>query len=73
VKPFLPMTRLQARRKGDLNKVKLALALRSQTTMPLAWIAQRLSMGTRGHLALLLGQAQAGKIPESNKQHLLNI
>ena len=45
---------LQARRKGEPRKIELAWELRSQTTMPLAWIAERLSMGTRGHLAWLL-------------------
>jgi REP element-mobilizing transposase RayT len=52
---------LQARRKGEPRKVELAWELRSQTTMPLAWIAERLNMGTRGHLAWLLhhrGQCQ---------------
>jgi len=45
---------LAARRKGDPHKVKLAWELRAQTTMPLAWIAQRLSMGSRGYLTWLL-------------------
>ncbi len=31
-----------------------AWELRSQTTMPLAWTAERLHMGSRGHLAWLL-------------------
>jgi hypothetical protein len=39
---------LRARR-----KVELARELRSQTTMPLAWIAERLNPGARGHLAWL--------------------
>jgi len=34
--------------------VKLALAVRAQTTMPLAWIAKRLAMGSRGYLTWLL-------------------
>ena len=34
------------RRKGDKGKVKLARRLREQTTMTLAWIAQRLCMGS---------------------------
>ena len=42
---------LKARRKGEPRKVELAWELRSQTTMPLAWIAERLNLGTRGHLA----------------------
>jgi hypothetical protein len=39
---------------------KLALELRSRTTQPLAWIANRLNMGTRGHLAWLLGREKGG-------------
>ena len=39
---------LKRRRKGDPGKVRLAEELRSQTTMPLAWIARRLCMGSRG-------------------------
>jgi hypothetical protein len=42
---------LSARRKGAPGKVQLARELRSKTTMPLAWIASRLNMGSRGHLA----------------------
>ena len=45
---------LPARRKGDPAKVKLALAVRARTTMPLAWIADRLAMGSRGYLTWLL-------------------
>jgi hypothetical protein len=45
---------LEARRKGEPSKIELACELRSRTTMPLAWIAQRLRMGSRGHLAWLL-------------------
>ena len=55
---------LKARRKGDARKVRLARELRSRTTMPLAWLAQRLSMGSRGYLAWLLKQqAQDGSTP----------
>jgi len=42
---------LARRRKGDRQKVKLARRLRSETTMTLRWIAERLHMGTAGHLA----------------------
>jgi hypothetical protein len=45
---------LAGRRKGDVHKVKLAWEVRQQTTMPLAWIAQRLRMGSRGYLTWLL-------------------
>ena len=51
---------LNARRKGERGKVQLARELRSKTTMPLAWIAARLHMGTRGHLAWLLQQYGSG-------------
>ena len=45
------LTRL---RKGDPQKIKIALRLRRERTMRLAWIAQRLQMGTKTHLALPL-------------------
>ena len=37
---------LAARRKGDVEKIKIAARLRSETLVPVAWIAQRLRMGT---------------------------
>ena len=52
---------LSARRKGERGKVQLARELRSKTTMPLAWIAERLNMGTRGHLAWLLQGRGSGR------------
>jgi hypothetical protein len=45
---------LAQRRKGDLQKLAIALRLRRQTTMTLNWIADRLNMGTAGSLANLL-------------------
>lgn len=45
---------LPLHRKGDTFKVQLAGRLRTETTMPLQWIAGRLHMGTRGHLTHLL-------------------
>ncbi len=45
---------LKARRKGDAFKVRLAATMRAQTTVTTAWIAERLHMGTRGHLTHLL-------------------
>jgi hypothetical protein len=41
-------------RKGHPFKVRLAARLRAQTTVTVGWIAHRLGMGTRGHLAHLL-------------------
>jgi REP element-mobilizing transposase RayT len=45
---------LAQKRKGHPEKVKMALHLRRVTTMTSAWIAQRLQMGTKSHLAHLL-------------------
>ncbi len=47
---------LRAQRKGEPRQVDSASELRSQTTLPLAWVAERLNLGTRGHLARLLQQ-----------------
>jgi len=45
---------LEARRKGDGEKLKLALRLRAETTVTVKWIAERLRMGTWTHLNHLL-------------------
>lgn len=45
---------LSVRRKGDKDKVKVAQRLRSETTMTLSWIAQRLVMGAAGYVAQCL-------------------
>jgi hypothetical protein len=45
---------LAARRKGDPGKVRIARRLRAETTMTLAWIAQRLNMGVWTHVSNLL-------------------
>ena len=45
---------LGTRRKGDAGKVAIAQRLRRETTATLAWIAERLQMGTFTHLAHLL-------------------
>jgi hypothetical protein len=46
--------RLALWRKGHPFKIGLAAKLRAETTVTLSWIADRLDMGTRGHLAHLL-------------------
>ena len=54
---------LAARPKGDPLKLELAIRLSRETTMTVSWIAQRLHMGTRGHLTHLLywhGQPKVG-------------
>jgi putative transposase len=45
---------LAQKRKGDKDKLQIALGLRQETTMTLAWIAMRLHMGTKTHLSHLL-------------------
>ena len=45
---------LKTRPKGDAEKVALAARLRAETTLTVGWIAERLGMGTRGHLNNLL-------------------
>ena len=45
---------LADRRKGDPQKVELARQTRAETTMTLAWIAEKLNMGAPGSLANLL-------------------
>jgi hypothetical protein len=58
---------------GEPKKVELARELRSQTTMPLAWIAERLNMGSRGHLAWPLQQRGASRPSVPADQCLLGI
>ena len=45
---------LEQKPKGDREKIKIAERLRCETTMTLAWVAERLRMGTKTHLAHLL-------------------
>jgi hypothetical protein len=52
---------LKTCRKGDPRKVTLARELRSQTTASLAWIAERLSAGSRGYLAWLLSSGRTNR------------
>jgi REP element-mobilizing transposase RayT len=54
-----PERRLSQRPKGDAGKVRIARRLRRETTMTLAWIAQRLAMGTAGHVTNRLCRAKS--------------
>jgi hypothetical protein len=45
---------LTRRRKGNPGKLAIAQRLRRETTVTLGWVAKRLQMGTRTHLAHLL-------------------
>ncbi len=42
--------------KGDAVKVGMAMRLRRETTMTVAWIAGRLGMGSRGTMSNLLNR-----------------
>lgn len=44
-------TSLRSRRKGDAEKVTIAVRLRQETIMTLKWIAQRLQMGSWTHVS----------------------
>ena len=49
---------LQRRPKGDPSKVKLAQRLRAETVQTVAWIAQRLHLGSRAYANHLLWRAK---------------
>ena len=66
-------TAMVLRRKGEPGKVRLARDWRSKTLMLLAWIASRLNMGSRGHLAWLLQQRGSGRLAAPTDQHRLEI
>ena len=61
---------LQTHRKGSEFKVRLASKLRAETTMTLGWIAERLHMGTRGHLTHLLYRHDQTAPRDSNQGRL---
>jgi putative transposase len=52
---------LTERRKGDKEKVEMAARLRAETTMSLAWIAQRLQMGSWSNVSNLLTRTKSAK------------
>lgn len=61
-------------RKGHPFKVSLAAELRAQTTVTVDWIAERLRMGSRGHLAhLLFTHAHGQTQPKPTDQMRLRI
>jgi hypothetical protein len=51
----------QRRRKGDVEKVRLAARLRAETTMTLKWIARELHMGAWTHVSNLVSQQRRRK------------
>ena len=59
---------------GHPFKVSLAGRLRTETTVTVDWIAQRLHMGTRGQVAhLLCLQEHSRQEPPSSDQPTLNL
>jgi REP element-mobilizing transposase RayT len=57
---------LEARRKGDPRKVRIAARLRCETTMTLEWIAARLHMGAGTYVAHLLNHHQRKQANDTN-------
>src|SRR2546426_9008620 len=56
-----PQPTLREQNKGDLEKLKIAVRLRNETLMTVAWIAQRLQMGSVANVNTLLYQWRQGK------------
>jgi len=54
---------LREQAKGDLEKIRIAELLRLESTMTINWIANRLRMGTPGHLSHLLYWRRRGTRP----------
>ncbi len=52
---------LGARKKGDLDKLKIAVRLRNDTLVTVAWIEQRLRMGSTANVNTLLYLWRKGK------------
>ena len=53
---------LRERKKGDAEKVRIAVRLRKETLVTVAWIAKRLQMGSRANVNTLLYRWRQGKI-----------
>ena len=58
---------LRKRKKGDAKKLAIARRLRQETTMTLAWVAQRQQMGTKTYLSHLLYWSGRGGRPPAGK------
>ena len=53
---------LKKRRKGDPEKVAIAVRLRAETVMSVAWIADRLFLGSRSYANHLLWRVRQSTI-----------
>src|SRR6266487_179973 len=56
---------LEEPNKGDLEKLKIAVRLRNETLVTVAWIAERLQMGSVANVNTLLYQWRLGKYKNS--------
>jgi REP element-mobilizing transposase RayT len=65
--------RLATWRKGHPFKVALATKLRAETLVTVEWVAKRLGMGTRGHLANLLHRDNPVQPSQLAAQPTLNL
>ena len=54
-------TTLAERKKGEIEKVKIAIRLRNETLVTVAWIAERLRMGSVANVNTLLYHWRQGK------------
>ena len=61
---------LRLRRKGDKIKLQIAQHLRAHCSATIRWIAERLHMGTAGHLTHLLYWAKRGRKPRKKRRSL---
>ena len=71
-----PESEWTTRRRGDRSKLTIAARLRSETTLPIKWIAARVQIGTAGgaksvlhHLAL---RAKTNAKPQEPSNHAPN-
>jgi len=53
------------RKKGDPAKIRIARRLRAETTVTMHWIAERLRMGSKGHLTHLLYWNQRAEVEKT--------
>jgi len=70
----LPRDRLEEltqRDKGDAGKIRIARRLRSETSVPLKWIAEELKMGSWTYVASRLNRKQ--EIKRTDDQNQLNL
>jgi hypothetical protein len=68
---FLDTEHLGARPTGHLEKIRSGVRLRRETTMILAWVAERLHVGAPSHVAHLLCHRKREHLEHGNSQNTL--